>query len=148
MAYRIFRVPNRNPSAAEAELNGFLRSHRVLSVDRRFVDDGERSFWTFCVDYLDTTGGPSMAAKGGGSPNRSKVDYREVLSPADFSVFVKLREIRKQIAQEEAVPVYTVFTNEQLAQMVTSRATTKAALERLAGWGDAGIEKYGPRVVD
>jgi hypothetical protein len=42
------------------------------------------------------------------------------------------------------VPVYTIFTNEQLAQMVQSRATTKAALEKIAGVGDARIEKYTP----
>ena len=58
-------------------------------------------------------------------------------------MFARLREIRKEIAQADAVPVYTVFTNEQLAQMVQARATTKAALEKIAGVGDARIEKYG-----
>jgi hypothetical protein len=47
MAYRVFTLPVRDPGAAETELNGFLASHRVLSVDQRFVEDGERSFWTF-----------------------------------------------------------------------------------------------------
>src|SRR5262249_18188096 len=42
---------------------------------------------------------------------------------------------------------YTVFTNEQLAQMVQARATSKAALEQVAGVGDARIEKYGERVL-
>ena len=67
---------------------------------------------------------------------RVKVDYREVLSPEDFAVFARLRQVRKEIAQDDAVPVYTVFTNEQLAQMVQGRATTKAALEKIAGVGD------------
>ena len=83
--------------------------------------------------------------KGGG---RGKVDYREVLSPEDFAVFARLRQARKEIAQAEAVPVYTVFTNEQLAQMVQSRATTRAALEKVAGVGDARIGKYGERVLE
>jgi hypothetical protein len=34
MAYRVFTLPVHNPGAAETELNGFLASHRVLSVDR------------------------------------------------------------------------------------------------------------------
>jgi superfamily II DNA helicase RecQ len=76
------------------------------------------------------------------------VDYRVVLSPADFAVFARLRQARKELAQGEAVPVYTVFTNEQLAQMVQTRATTKAALETIAGVGDARIEKYGLRVLE
>ena len=56
--------------------------------------------------------------------------------------------MRKEIAQAEGVPVYTIFTNEQLAQMVQSRATTKAALEKIAGVGDARIEKYGARMLE
>jgi superfamily II DNA helicase RecQ len=56
-----------------------------------------------------------------------------------------VRSAFKQIAQAEAVPV---FTNEQLAQMVQTRATTRAALEKMAGVGDARIEKYGPRVLE
>ena len=46
------------------------------------------------------------------------------------------------------MPVYTIFTNEQLAQMVQARATTKAALEQVAGVGDARIEKYGARMLE
>jgi hypothetical protein len=44
MAYRVFTLPVRDPGVAETELNGFLASHRVLSVGQRFVEDGERSF--------------------------------------------------------------------------------------------------------
>jgi len=53
MAYRFFIVPVREGNEAAAELNGFLQSHRVLAVDRRWVDQGTESFWSFCVDYLE-----------------------------------------------------------------------------------------------
>ena len=33
MAYRFFTIAIRAPEAAQAELNGFLRSHRVLVVE-------------------------------------------------------------------------------------------------------------------
>lgn len=102
-------------------------------------------FWSFCVDYLEPTGNPPAGRLGGG---KSKVGDREVLSPEDFPVFAKLRELRKAIAQQEAVPVYTLFTNEQLAQMVQTKAASKAALERIAGVGDARTEKYGPRLLE
>ena len=148
MAYRFFTIPIRSAEAAQAELNGFLRGHRVLSVERRWVDQGESSFWAFCVDYLESSGAPAPPSKDRDGPPRNKVDYRERLSPVDFAVFARLRDLRKEIAQTEAVPVYTVFTNEQLAQMVQTRATTKAALETIAGVGDARIEKYGPRVLE
>jgi superfamily II DNA helicase RecQ len=151
MAYRLFVVPIREAGSATAELNGFLRSHRVLAVDRRWVEQGSDSFWSFCIDYLESgpgAGGSPSGGKNNGAAGRNKVDYREVLSPEDFAVYARLRQMRQDIAQKEAVPVYTVFTNEQLAQMVKGRVTTKAALEKIAGLGDARIEKYGERVLE
>ncbi len=52
MSYRVFTLPMHNSGAAETELNGILASHRVLSVDRRFVLAGKCSFWSFCVDFV------------------------------------------------------------------------------------------------
>ena len=63
-------------------------------------------------------------------------------------MFVKLRELRKQIATAEAVPVYMVFTNGQLAEMVRMKAKTKAALEQIEGVGGARVDKYGPRILE
>jgi hypothetical protein len=149
MAYRIFVVSARDEGAATAELNGFLRSHRVLGVDRRWVNHDGESYWSFCVDYLESgSGGSVAAAKPGSGAGRARVDYREILSPEDFAVFARLRQVRKDLAQSESIPVYTVFNNEQLAQMVQGRATTKAALEKIAGVGEARIEKYGARMLD
>src|SRR4051794_22092855 len=113
MAFRFFTVPIQDDGTAAEELNAFLRGHRVLAVDRRWVDQGPASFWCFCVDVLD---GPAAGPRG--ATGRGKVDYKEVLTPEQFAVFARLRDLRKQIAQAEAVPVYTVFTNEQLARMV------------------------------
>ncbi len=45
MAYQLFQVPVRDSGVAEEELNRFLRGHRILSVDRRWVDQGAGSFW-------------------------------------------------------------------------------------------------------
>ena len=98
------------------------------------------------MDYLDSSGGSGATGKDGAARNR--VDYRETLDPEEFVVFAKLRELRKQIAQVKAVPIYMVFTNEQLSQMVQARATTRSDLERIAGVGDARIEKYPPRFLD
>ena len=62
---------------------------------------------------------------------------REVLPAAEFAVFARLRQWRKETAKEEAVPVYMVFTNEQLAQMASRRASSRAELEQIAGVGNA-----------
>ena len=45
MQLKLFILPVKNLAAAEAEMNAFLRSHRVLAVKKEFVSDGENSFW-------------------------------------------------------------------------------------------------------
>ena len=45
MQLNLFMVPGKNVTAAEAEVNAFLRSHRVLTVKKEFVSDSENSFW-------------------------------------------------------------------------------------------------------
>ena len=53
------------------------------------------------------------------------MDYREVLNPEQFAAFVKLRTLRQTISKEEAVPVYVIFTNEQLAAMGQNGAASR-----------------------
>jgi superfamily II DNA helicase RecQ len=117
-----------------------LGSHRVLGVDRQLVDRGANSFWTLCVEYLPGVAGAAAAA----FDKKARIDYRDVLPPEDFLVFVKLRDLRKQLAQTEAVPVYTIFTNDQLAEMVRRRLHTLADLQTIIGVGEARVTKYGP----
>jgi len=50
MQLKVFVLPVKNLGAAEAEMNAFLRGHRVLAVKKEFVADGENSFWSFCVE--------------------------------------------------------------------------------------------------
>ena len=123
------------------EVNAFLRAHRILSADRHFVQDGANSFWAICVSYLGDANRPLAPGK------RSKVDYREVLSEADFAVFAKLRNLRKELAEKEGVPAYALFTNEQLAEMVQRRARSLTAMKEIEGVGDARIEKYGAQFL-
>jgi hypothetical protein len=45
MQLKLFMVPLKNLDGAEAEMIAFLRSHRVLTVKKELVADGENSFW-------------------------------------------------------------------------------------------------------
>ena len=144
MAQRFFIVPVQSSESAEAELNAFLSNHKVLTIDRRWVDLGANSFWAFCIDFIPA-GGVSNTRSS--QVTRSRVDYKEVLTTDEFAVFSQLRQLRKDISQAEAIPVYTVFTNEQLAQIVQQRCRTKADLSRIEGIGEARIEKYADKIL-
>jgi len=146
MAFKAFRITVSGSEEYELELNTFLRTHRVLSVSREFIANGENSFWALLIDYLE--GRSATTSNDGSGGNRNRVDYRQVLNADDFAVFARLRDLRKEIAKAESVPVYLVFTNEQLAQIVQQRVTTKAQLEKIDGIGDARVEKYGARIIE
>jgi superfamily II DNA helicase RecQ len=89
------------------------------------------------VEFLDGVAGAEKSRSG------PKVDYKEVLNEADFALFCTLRDVRKALSEKEAVPAYSIFTNEQLAAMVTQKAVTAASLETIPGVGAARVEKYG-----
>jgi superfamily II DNA helicase RecQ len=145
MQMAFFSVPARGDAGLQEDLNVFLRSHRVLTVHREFVGQGENAFWALAVEYLDgpMLAGGAAAARGG----KDRVDYKELLAPADFALFAKLRDWRKAVAEKEGVPVYAVLTNEQLAAVATKRPASAAALREVEGIGEAKAGKYGSEVL-
>lgn len=146
MRLHFITVPIHGSTAAEDELNQFLSTHRVVAVDRHLVADGPRSVWAICVSYVDGVAPTTMLADANGK--KARVDYREVLPDAEFQVFARLRNLRKELAERDGVPPYAVFTNEQLAEMVRSRSRSAAELGRIDGVGPARIEKYGRAVLE
>lgn len=143
MQLKWFRIPVGGCSEIEEELNAFLRGHRVLSVTRELVERDTSPGWAVCVEYQETTAA-GEARRGGGGRAAKKIDYREVLSEADFAVFSKLRELRKSLAESEGVPVYAIFTNEQLAGVAKARPPSKAALGKIDGIGEGRLESGVP----
>lgn len=138
MKFSFFYIPVRGSQQAERELNIFLAGNRIVNVEKQCIQNGENSYWTFCVEWLEHEG-PLVTNE---KPRR-KVDYRELLNDRDFAVYVKLRDLRREMAQQAGVPPYVIFTNEQLADIVRHRITTKNGLFKLKGVGHSRVEKYG-----
>lgn len=143
MRLHFVTVPAHSSAEAEDELNRFLATQRIIAVDRQLIADGARSAWAVCVAYVDGPGSGAAGPVGAApDPGKKRVDYRETLPPAEFQVFAKLRDLRKQLAERDGVPPYAVFTNEQLAEMVKRNVRTNAELDRIGGVGPARVEKY------
>lgn len=141
MKYQFFSIPAFDSGIPADELNKFCSQHRVVQVEKHFVENGDTSFWSFCVGYLDVDNRQ-------GANLRSRIDYREVLNEADFAVFAKLRTVRKQLAEADGVPPYAVFTNEQLAKMVTEKITSKSEMKAIDGVGESRIAKYADAMLE
>ena len=143
MQFAFFNIPATAPEEGQETLNRFLRGHRVLTVNRELVQNKNLTYWAFCVEYLEGSAVRS-GAEGG---KRARVDYKEKLSEADFEIYSRLREKRKELATEGAMPIWNVFTNEQLAAMVEGGVTDLAGLRKIPGVGEARIEKYGTAIL-
>ena len=146
MSLHCFTIPALQPEPAQSELNAFLARGQVVGVQRAFVADGSNSFWTFLVELApgaaplpaDLRASATAAAR----PRGGSVDYKQVFNPADFARYAALREQRRLLASSEGVPVYAVFSNEQLAEMVRQQVYSRAGLAAIDGVGPARVARY------
>jgi len=134
--FQSFFVSPFGEASACDELNQFLKSHRIVNVEKRLVDGERGTGWVFLIEYGDPV-------KRGNSGNSPRVDYREVLSEQEFASFDRLRRLRKEIAEQQGVPVYAVFTNEQLAAMVKKPPSSVKDIGSIVGVGEARVKQYG-----
>jgi superfamily II DNA helicase RecQ len=152
--HHYFFIPARQPSPAQDELRELTTHLRVLTLTQHFVADGAQSGWAVCVETVDGPGplpaglkaessARSVTARGKPAP----VDYKQLLNERDFTLFAALRDLRRELAQAEGVPPYAVFTNEQLAAIVTGGVDTVAGLQAVEGIGPARIDKYASAVL-
>lgn len=141
MRVKYFSIPVHDDGTVADDVNRFLSQHRIIKFKQRFVDQGSESFWAVSVQWQD---GGRTSAKGSKAP---AVDYREVLSAEEFQVYAKLRVALKEIAEENGIAVYRVFSNAQLAAMIEQRVTTVGSFAAIAGVGEAKVKEYGERML-
>lgn len=144
MQYRLFTIPAYDPEIELEELNRFLRSVKVLQVDRQF--QAEDRVWQMLVGYQDSNSVKSTTGRG--NRKKPRIDYREVLEPDQFVIFDRLRRWRKEQAGVENIPAYAIFTNEQLAALSSLNEFTLSSIGTVDGIGAARLEKYGDAVLE
>lgn len=140
MNYRVFQYAIPAPPELD-DLNAWISSQRVVSVKQHLVEQDGSAMLIFVVQTIKS----SDPAKGSSGSPRSRVDYKQILDSDTFARYTKLRDERKKIGTEEGVPLYTVFTNEQLAGMAEKPELSE--WKKIDGIGSARLEKYGERLL-
>lgn len=69
------------------------------------------------------------------------------LADKEQSLFEKLRSLRMEIAKEEKVPPYIVFSDKSLTHMCILKPKTKSEMLSVSGVGEFKFEKYGERFI-
>ena len=136
--FKTFLLPLEPNGEAEAEMNGFLRSHRIVDIQKAQDARG----WHFCVEWLE--GAPDGAR---GLRYAERIDYMKELEPKVFAVFSKLRVLRKELAREAGVPPFGVATDAQLAEMAKLEEPSLAKIGRIDGFGEARVKAYGAKLL-
>jgi ATP-dependent DNA helicase RecQ len=66
----------------------------------------------------------------------------------DDALMNALRQLRKQLAQQEKMPAYIIFSDAALQDMVLRKPLTPEAFADVKGVGDRKLEKYGGLFID
>lgn len=92
MQIKIFTIPLFDNEEALEELNKFLRSNKAVDISKNLVQQGDLSYWSFCITYL--VGAPPKVQQ----PNdrKEKVDYKQVLGNVEFARFALCQKIGQE----------------------------------------------------
>lgn len=78
----------------------------------------------------------------------SKARSTDALTSAGFGLFEKLRSLRLEIAREESMPPYIIFSDKTLVDMCVKLPHTKAEMLNVNGVGENKFMKYGQLFLD
>lgn len=76
-------------------------------------------------------------------PKAQKPGYK-----VDIILFEKLRQLRREIAENQGVPPYVVFSDATLEDMCRRLPTSDEAMLSVSGVGKFKLEKYGGRFIE
>lgn len=138
MQIRIFHISSFADENEQEFINKFLRSHRILQVDRCFSPENG-GYWSIFVTYQENVSIDGIRD----FQRRNKVDYREVLSESAFHRFEEMRQIRGNIAKKEGIAAFLVFSDKELAKLAEVEYLTASVLENIEGVDEKKKKKYG-----
>lgn len=89
----------------------------------------------------------SHKTRGSSSSGKSKANL-DPLTQAQETRFEALRELRREMAEEQGVPPYVIFHDATLHQIAQAQPTSSEGLLSISGIGQSKMEKYGDAVLD
>ncbi len=63
------------------------------------------------------------------------------------SLFAVLRELRRSLAREAAIPPYLIFSDKTLEEMAAAEPTTELEMSRISGVGEVKLQRFGDHFI-
>ena len=128
----------------EGESNIRTMIEELIADDVLTMTDGEYPLVKPGARAMETLRGDEpirmTLSEPGEEPVRSRVKPKSTMDKALFS---RLNALRRQIAEEQHVPPFIIFTNATLRDMVQKQPSTKAEMLRVNGVGESKFDRYG-----
>ena len=124
-------------------LEGYLRvgDYQVLKLgDISGLKNPEASVF---VKITDEDKQPEKTAK-----TKKKAKSVETLTSSGYKLFERLKKLRLEIAREESMPPYIVFSDKTLIDMVAKKPSSKPEMLDVSGVGENKFAKYGERFLE
>lgn len=129
MAISLFTIPfdPQNEVFADESLQKFLLNKQVKSIRPEFFSQNGRAYWTIYIEYDAVLPDTSRETDG--------------MDEAQRLLYKRLREWRREKAQQQGIPVFIIAKNRELVALVTQAPKTVEALRSIHGFGSKKIER-------
>lgn len=124
-------------------LEGYLRvgDYQVLKLgDISGLKNPEASVF---VKITDEDKQPEKTAK-----TKKKAKSVETLTSSGYKLFERLKKLRLEIAREESMPPYIIFSDKTLIDMAAKMPASKSEMLDVSGVGENKFAKYGERFLE
>ncbi len=88
------------------------------------------------------------AGAGNRPSSGSKMRYSDILNSKGLELFERLRALRTEIAREESMPPYIIFSDKTLVDMCVRVPMEKSEMMKVTGVGENKYERYGERFLE
>ena len=95
------------------------------------------------IKITDEDKQPEKAAK-----TKKKAKSVETLTSSGYKLFERLKKLRLEIAREESMPPYIIFSDKTLIDMAAKMPASKPEMLDVSGVGENKFAKYGERFLE
>ena len=134
------RLTSEYLQADEDSFNEFLKTVVVIKTIPQLVIVAQTTYWSVLVFYDDI----SSLEK---HKNEKTVIDTSALTEEERTRYEALRTWRSDLARRQALPVYILASNAELATIAKLNPTTVEELHRVKGMGEKKIRKYGEEII-
>ena len=124
-------------------LEGYLRvgDYQVLKLGD--ISGLKNPAASVSIKITDEDKQPEKAAK-----TKKKAKSVETLTSSGYKLFERLKKLRLDIAREESMPPYIIFSDKTLIDMAAKMPASKPEMLDVSGVGENKFAKYGERFLE